>query len=227
MTPTPRRLARIAITALCAAAPASAAIAAPASAATVTLDKACYVNKPGSANGAPMVLTGAGFGANDPVDLSYAGLFDTVTADANGNFTTSAPAPTLATYGPGTKTTTLTATDENASTMTASTSILSTNLSVSTSPGTVHNVRKDRVTFHFSGFTPGQQIYGFYIHRQTIVRTLFGRASGPCGVLRHRALLFPGGRPAKEVYTVAFESRRHYSRTANPQVKGTLNLFRF
>ena len=226
MDHTPRRLVLIAATALCAAAPASAAFAAQASAATITVDKACYINtNPGK--GAPMTVTGTGFGANDPVDISGGTVFDSVNADANGNFVATTPAPVLATEGPAAKTTTITATDETSS-VSATAVADSANLSVSTKPGTVRNVRKDKVTYRFSGFTPGKHIVGYYFHRRKqVAKSVFKEAQGPCGTLTQRALLFPGGRPAKLTYTVTFETFPHYSRTAFPRITGSLDLFHY
>ena len=226
MEQTIRRLVRIATVTLCAAAPASAALAAHASAATITVDKACYVNT-NPARGATMTVTGAGFGANDPVDISGGTAFDSVNADANGNFVATTSAPTLATNGPGVKATTLTATDENTS-VSATVVADSANLSVSTTPGSVRNVRRDKVTYRFSGFTPGQHIVGYYFHRRKqVAKSVFKPAQGPCGTLTQRALLFPGGRPAKLTYLVTFESFLHYSRTAFPHITGSLDLFHY
>ena len=226
MDQTTRRLVRIAAVTLCAAAPASASLAAQASAATITVDKPCYVNT-NPAKGAPMTVTGTGFGANDPVDISGGTAFDSVNADASGNFVATTYAPTLGTDGPGMKATTITATDEHTS-VSATAVADSANLSVSTNPGTVRNVRRDKVTYRFSGFTPGQHIVGYYFHRsKQVARSVFKPAQGPCGTLTQRALLFPGGRPAKLTYIVTFESFLHYKRSAFPHITGSLDLFHY
>src|SRR5947209_18135557 len=208
-----RRLASVAVTACCAVS-ATGALAAQASAATLTADHACYVN--GTAAGAPMTITGTGFVPGSAVQLSGGTAFDDQTADAAGNVTFTAAAPRLATLAPGAKTTTLTAVGSNpdGTTTTATLRVHSANLGVATSPGSVSNVRKDKVTFSFSGFVPGKRIYGYYLSRKKIVaKAKFARAQGPCGVLKQKALLYPGGRPAKNQYTVTFESSSHYSKS--------------
>lgn len=231
MTHASRRLVRLAATTLCAAVPGLAASAAQASAATITVDKACYVNLHPYAtttkNRPLMTVTGSGFGANDPVDISGGStVFDAITADANGNFVAQTYAPTLAGAGPGSMLTTVTASDQTTG-VAAATPVASANLAVSTSPGSVRNVRRDRVTFRFSGFTPGQHVVGYYLHRRLVARSVFGRAQGPCGTLHQRALLYPGGRPRYQTYKVTFESVMRYSKAAFPHLTGTLDLFHF
>ncbi len=206
--------------------PAAGALAARASAATIAVDKPCYVNV-NPAQGAPMTVTGTGFVPGDTVDISGGGVLTNATVAANGEFTATTQAPVLSITGPGSLKTTLTATDAGNSALAASTVVRSANLAVATKPGSVRNVRKDKVTFSFSGFTPGKRIYGFYARRRIVGRIRFGRAAGPCGTLRQRALLFPGGRPHNDLYTVTFESTSRYAKRAFPQVSGQLRILRF
>ena len=228
MNSSTRRLVRIAAVTLGALAPASGALAAQASAATITVDKACYVTTD-SGTGAPMTVTGSGFGAGDPILITGRGMRDdNVTADPSGNFTTTAQAPLLSTSGPGSTATTITAADQNSPASSATAVVHSANLTASVTPVSVRNVRTDKVTYRFSGFTPGKPIFAFYIvHHRVVAHVRFGRTHGPCGVLRQRALLYPGGRPAKSQYTVTFESVSRYSRTAFPHVTATLKLLHF
>ena len=206
--------------------PAASALAAQASAATISVDKACYINTE-PAVGAPMTITGSGFVPGDTVEVSGTDVFATATAAADGTISTTAKAPILSSTGPGSLKTTLTATDEGNSAVTAATLVHSANLAVATNPLSVNNVRKDKVTFSFSGFTPGKHIYGYYARRRIVGRIRFGRAAGPCGTLRQRTLLFPGGRPHNDRYTVTFESVGHYSRRAFPRVTGQLSILHF
>lgn len=221
-----RRTARLAALAACALCLPSAALAASASAATMTANKACFVNTDPS-QGAPMTLSGTGYTPGDTIDITGAGVSASATADANGDFVTSAPAPILSTVGPGTLTTPLTATDETTGAVAATATVRSTNLAVSTSPGSVRNVRKDRVTFSFSGFTPGKHIYSFYMRKKIVARDEFGKAHGPCGTLKQKALLYPGGRPKNDEYNVTFESTSKYSKSAMPRFTGKLNILHF
>jgi hypothetical protein len=220
-----RRLASIAVTACCAVS-ATAALAAQASAATLAADKACYVN-PDPAVGVPMTITGSGWVPGSTVQLTRGSIFADATADATGDLTfTTATAPTLATVDPGAKTTMLTASDNNGTT--ANVSVMSANLAVATKPGSVRNVRKDKVTFSFSGFVPGKRIYGYYLRKKKIVaKDRFGKAHGPCGLLKQKALLYPGGRPTHNSYTVTFESSSRYNKNVFPRVTGTLSILRF
>ncbi len=206
--------------------PAAGALAAQASAAAISVDKPCYVNVD-PAQGAPMTITGMGFAPGDTVDVSGSGVLASATVAANGEFTATTQAPILSVTGPGTLSTTLTATDEGNSALAASTVVRSANLAVSTKPISVRNVRKDKVTFSFSGFTPGKRIYGFYARRRIVGTIRFGKAAGPCGTLRQRALLFPGGRPHNDRYTVTFESSSGYSKRAFPRVTGQLSILHF
>lgn len=224
MHPTLRRSTRAAALA-CALSAVAAASAGAASAATLTVNKACYVNQ-NSAVGAPMTVTGAGFAPGEVVDVSGGTVYAQATADSSGNFTVTTQGPILGTVDPATTTTTLTATGETSQTS-ASDVVRSTNLAVLTTPGSVRNVRRDRVKFSFSGFTAGKHIYGFYTHGRKTVRTRFGIAHGPCGTLTQRALLFPGGRPRYDTYRIAFESVPRYSGKANPQIRATLSIMRF
>lgn len=223
MTVSHRRLAGIAVTACCAVS-ATGALAAAASAATLTPDKPCYVNAD-PASGAPMTITGAGFTAGSTVQLSGGTTFANAVADPAGNVTFTTNAPELATISPGSKKTTLTATDGNG--VSAPVTVMSANLAVATKPGSVRNVRKNKVTFSFSGFIPGKHIYGYYLRKKIVAKAKFGKAQGPCGVLKQKALLYPGGRPRKDQYKVTFESSSRYNKNAFPRVTGTLNILHF
>ena len=103
----------------------------------------------------------------------------------------------------------------------------SANLAVATKPGSVRNVRKDKVTFSFSGFAPGKHIYGYYLRKKVVAKAKYGKAKGPCGMLKEKALLFPGGHPTKDQYKVTFESSSKFDKNAFPRVTGTLNILHF
>ncbi len=222
-----RRLASIAVTACCAV-PAGGALAAQASAATLAANKACYVNRD-PALGAPMVVTGSGFEPGSTVQLAGGTTVGSAVADSAGSVSIDASAPELATIAPASKATMLTATAQNAdgSTTTATVTVQSANLAVATSPGSVRNVRKDKVTFSFSGFVPGKHIYSYYLRKTIVAKAKFAKAQGPCGVLKQKALLYPGGRPTHDSYKVTFESSSRYSKNVFPSVTGTLNITHF
>lgn len=228
MTPADRRPARIAVSAVCALLTTGgvfAAQGAAAGAATLIADHGCYVNV-NPAAGAPMVLTGSGYTPGDTVDITGGTVFATAPVDANGNFVTApTAAPILNTIGPASKTTTLVATSESSGEAVATTVVHSANLSFSVSPQSVPYSRfsKQKVTFSFSGFTPNKHIYGFYMRNgKTVAKDKFKKAGGACGMLKQRALLFPGGHPKKVTYKVAFESSSRYVKKAFPQIDGQL-----
>jgi hypothetical protein len=226
MTSSHRRPLLFVAATLGALAPAAGALAASASAATLQADRACYVNT-NPAVGAPMTITGSGFTPGDTIDVNGGDVSTTGTVGTNGVFTATAMAPILSTRGPGTLKTTLTATDETTGAAVVSTVVESANLAVDVSRTTVQNVRKDKVVFSFSGFEPGKRIYAFYIHGRSRARARFNRTQGPCGTLRERALLYPGGRPRNDRYKVVFEDTSRYSATAFPRVTGQLQILHF
>jgi hypothetical protein len=220
-----RRPLLLAITTLCTVGLACGAVAAQASAATITANQACYVNANPFA-GAPMTITGAGFTPGDSVDVSGGTVFTTATVNPDGTFAATTEAPTLSTVDPATETTTLTAQDLDG--VTASTTVLSANLAVSATPSMVRHPDRTKVTFRFSGFTPGRHIYAYYVHNKKLVaKATFGTAAGACGTFSQKALLYPGGHAGYDQYTVRFESSSHYSTTAFPAVIAKLSMFRF
>jgi hypothetical protein len=201
------------------------ALAASASAASINPTKGCYVN---TSRVAPMTIVGTGFTPGDTIDISGTGVSATTTASPTGAIAVTTVAPILTTNA-AFQSTKLTATDEGAPTpLTATTFVRSTNLTVTTNhPHGVKNLHKDKVKFMFSGFTPGKNIYGFYIHKKVVAKSRFGKATGPCGLLTKQALLYPGGHPRFEQYNVTFESVSKYSKKANPHVTGKLTIFKF
>jgi hypothetical protein len=223
-----RRLAGIAVAACCSV-PAAGALATPASAATINVAKPCLVNTD-PVEGTPMVVTGTGFIAGTTVSLTGGSDLSAVsgTADANGDVSIPAHAPELKVknFGPGVglKTVTATASNPDGTRTVAQAKVRVANLSVATKPTVVPDVRKDKVTFKFTGFVPGKHIYGFYTRKKSTRKTTFGKASGACGTLKQKALLFPGGHPAKGKYTVTFESSSRYDKNAFPRIVGVLKI---
>lgn len=220
-----RRSACHAVAALCVIGSASGALAAQASAAAIAPNQACYVNANPSV-GAPMTILGSGFGPGDPVNIFGGTVNTNTTAGADGSFAAATGGPTLPSFGPATGTTTLTATDENTG-ATATTTVRAANLAVSVHPASVRRISRQKVTYTFSGFTPGKHIYAYWRKKKVVARLRFGRASGPCGTLREKALMFPGGHPRSSSYSVTFETSKRYSKKAFPQVTEKLSILRF
>lgn len=205
---------------------AAMALAATAPAPAITADRACYVNT--SAGVAVMTITGQGFAPGTAVTIAGTATPLSAIANASGAISLRTGAPPLATAGPGTQRTRLTATgvDVTGAAVSATAIVRSANLAVGIRPGSVPlaQIPTRRVVFSFSGFTPGQHIYGFYLRRRVMARIRFARAHGPCGTLSQRALLYPGGHPTRDAYDVAFQSTSHYRRGRFPSVTGRLSI---
>lgn len=213
--------------ALLAALAASPAVAAAAP--TVTAGQACYINSNPLAP-SPVTVSGAGWTPGDTVDLAGRGLSGSTTVAADGTFVQSIPGVNLGTSRPDARGVAVTATDAGDSTtgtpatgVSAETSFMVANLSVATSPA--ETAPGKPVTFSFSGFIPGSEIYGHYLHRGRVMAiSSFGRAGGACGVLKHKARLYPGGHPRYRSYAVQFDDAKRYSTKAQPRIDTTLSI---
>jgi hypothetical protein len=215
-----RRLAMITAAVFAALGLACGVLAAEASAATLAATKPCFVN---GTKLAQVTILGAGFNAGDDVEIEGHGFLADVVAGASGSFLATGDAPILMS-GPASKSLRLTAIDVTTPAITATTTIRVANLAVLPTPLSVRNVHKDKVTFSFSGFTPGKRIYGYWLRKKFIAKATFGKAKGPCGVLKQKALLYPGGHPTSDKYTVVFEQTTRYSKRATPLFSGVLSI---
>jgi hypothetical protein len=197
------------------------ALAAPAGAQTISVNRACFVNA-NPAKGAAVGVSGSGFTPGDSVALQATGVSGTITVGADGTFSTVVPGPTLGTAGPAQRKFTLNARDETNGVTAASTTLRVANLAFSTQPAQAKP--STPVTFHFSGFRGGQGIYGHFIHGHVTITHKFGRATGPCGMLKAKSRLFPGGRPRFQHYKVQFDDARRYSRRSRPNIVTGINI---
>ncbi len=202
---------------------APAAGAARASAATISVNKPCYVTT--SKQRAQMTVVGSGFVPGDNVLLqSGDGTVNAtgpVSQTGTISITTSAPAGFKAIAE---ETTTVTATDFSSNgPVAATTTVNAAPLAVKTKPARAKFTHP--VTFFFSGFKPGKQIYAHYLHTKQNARERFGKAKGACGVLKTKGLLFPGGHPRFKTYKVQFDDAKAYSRHASPKIDTKLNTF--
>jgi hypothetical protein len=202
----------------------SGALAAGASAATLSVNKACYVL---SGKTPPqMVISGTGFAPGNTVLItSDEGSVGTqAPVDPAGNILVATNAPTPFFSSPGQKTVTLTANDGFA-TATAPATVAPLGVfhgSTKKQPGL--RALSEKTNWSFSGFAPGRFIYGHYtIKGKQIARTKFGRAKGPCGLLKTRAKLFPA-RPHHKSYPVQWDSSKKYSKRSRPKISGRVSL---
>lgn len=196
------------------------------------MTRACYVN---TSSPAPITVAGAGWTPGDRIELMTANgdLYGTATAGATGSFSQVIDGTPLGTIDPAQKTETLVASDQgNPATgaqstgQTARATLLIANLAFKVSPNSAPFNK--RVTFSFSGFDAGRQIYAHYLHKGRVVAgQRFGRAAGACGLLRKKALQYPGGHPHFSYYTVQFDDSRRYSRKSSPRILTNLQILRF
>jgi hypothetical protein len=207
------------------------ALGGTASAAQLTVNAGCYVIA--GKNAPPMAFAGSGFTPGDRVLLSSRdGTVDTsVKADAQGHITGRADAPTPYFATPGAKKVGLTAVDQTPTgrTITARTNVNITELgwehgSTRRRPGL--RALTEQTNWSFSGFEPGQIIYGHYLYKGTqVALATFGRAAPPCGTLKVRARLYPAT-PHHSSYLIQYDDSRLYSNKAQPRIVGPLKLTR-
>lgn len=183
------------------------ALPASANAATLTLDKPCY------REGSDAVAVGAGFAPNSPVRFSLNGspFTDPVNppiADATGGvsagFSIGSPPGRQAQY-------LLAATD---GTNTAETEFIATDLDVIVTPKRGDPGRRKRIRAR--GFDPGSLVR-FHVRGPRRRTGTVGTARGPCGTLNKKTRIFRSTDPTG-TYTVQFDQRASYSRSASPRV---------
>lgn len=209
------------LTACAALALASSGVAAAQASAQSIGVTGCVVNT--NDQPAQMIVSGTGFAPGDTIELSTTtgGGSGTATSDAGGQFQSAITGPLLSILGAGEQSFTLTATDDNNG-ATATTTFEAANLAVTTNPPEAKVSRK--VSYTFSGFVPGHEIYVHYLHKKKVTATAkFGRAKGACGLLKARAKLYPGKQRFSQ-YTVQFDQTRHYSAKSLPRVVRTLSI---
>lgn len=196
---------------------------AAASAATIAVSKPCFVNTdPGK--GAPIAVIGSGFTPGDTIEIEGQGVFATTTASPSGQILVGTGGPILSTAGPAAQSFTLNANDQTHPSGTlATTTVTMANLSVATTPAVAKPTR--RVTWHFSGFTPGKPIWIHYLRKQVVTRMSFGRAHAPCGTLNAKRRLYPGGHPRFAKYTVVLDQVKRYFKRAKPRIVRVLSFF--
>ena len=206
---------------------ATGVVTAAASAASITVPAACVLVDPDSVQPSAMVVTGHGFGPNDLIELTTntGNGLGTATADATGAFTVTIGAPLLPKSGPDEAAFVLSALDQTDDVTTASVNFLAANLAVSANPSRAKPGKK--VNFSFSGLTGGADIYAHYLHGKKVVMTeKLGRATGPCGLLKTRATLFPRHAKFKN-YRIQYDNSRRYAKTTLPSLIAMLTTESF
>ncbi|HLI31843.1 MAG TPA: hypothetical protein VKU89_03765 [Solirubrobacteraceae bacterium] len=202
-----------------------AALAAP----TIATSRACYVQQV-IAKGVTIEVTGSGF---TPGELVFAqipapgGLLDFVEATVSAQGTISATLPNVIPTGiePTIEHERMQIKGVLSGAILAEAPFELTNLGVAMHPSVARPDRK--VAYRFAGFTPGQPIYGHYLHHGHVALThRFGRAEGPCGTLSARARFFPG-RSSFSTYDVQFDDSKGFRAGSAPKVTTKLTIFHF
>ena len=207
-----------------------ATLAGAASAATLGVNAACYRNVL-SAKAPAMIVTGTGYTPGDSVSVTSSdGSVDaSTTANPAGVIALKTNPPRPSFTAPVAKTLTLTASDNAATgaTTTASTPVMVAPLgfshgSTKKAPG-LRALTED-TDWAFSGFAPGRTVYAHYtIKGRQVARQAFGRAAGPCGLLRARRRLYPAT-PHTNSYPLQVDSVRRYSKRTALRVLGRVSL---
>lgn len=206
--------------------------AVPASAdTTVTMGQECYVAT-GIGQGATITASGAGFTPGEEVFAQIpapGGLltFGEATVGADGTFTATLPDVSPSSIEPVAEKETLQIKGILSEAILAEAPFELANLGVKTSPSEAPPNKK--VTFTFSGFTTGEPIYAHYLHGKKVVATKkFGTAQGPCGLLKAKAKINPGGKKSHySKYKVQFDDSAKYSKAASPRVNTAVSIETF
>jgi hypothetical protein len=226
--PANRRVWTIAALGLAAAVPAglSASASAAAGAATLSVNKRCYVI---TKQVPRMTITGSGFQPHSQVLItSTANVDASATADSTGRISVRVRAPAPHFSVPAVKLFEFTAKDEDV------TPAISATTRARVAPfGALHGstprapglkALTERTNWSFSGFAPGKTIFAHYtIGGRQVARAAFGVAHGDCGMLHTRAPLYPA-KPHHASYPVQFDSVQGYSPKTRPRLTGRVSL---
>jgi hypothetical protein len=200
--------------------------------ATLAVNQQCYITV--GKTRPTMVVTGTGYPAGQQINVSDAtGSFDeNVTADATGAISVTAAAPVTYFSKPGEKADIVTATgyDDSGNEYVGSARTELSFLGASAAKTRrAHGLRAltFKTKWSFSGFPEGKSIYAHYLYgKKVVARQSFGKAQGPCGLLKATARLYPAT-PHHREYRLQLDSRRSYSTKASPRLvtKVGLELF--
>ena len=175
-----------------------------------------------------MTITGTGYVPGDVVEISdsLGGLVTSGTADADGNISIATQAPDEFFSAPGTKTDTITATDDAAD-LTATTTTLLAPLDAAAgktkrAPGL--KAFSFTTKWTFSGFPENSTIYGHYLYRgKQVARQAFGTAVGPCGTLIVKKPVYPATAKHRS-YGLQVDDAKPYAKTSAPKIVSKLTL---
>ena len=203
------------------------ALAPAALAATVRVNRPCYVApKPGV--GANIGVSGEGYAPGEAVFvhvLAPGGLlaFTETTIAPDGTLRAALHDVSPESIDPIVERKTLQVVGVLSGAVLSEAEVKLTNLTIRTRPSTAPAQR--RVTYRFSGFKPGRPIFGHYlVHGHAVLRHKFGKAHGPCGTLKSKARIFPGNARNHHKYGVQFDGHRKYSKRTRPAIVTSVTL---
>ncbi len=216
------------VSALCGAAP---ALAAEAPAGTLSVSRACYVNTAKAL--AQISVTGSGWQAGATIELTdkLGRVSATATAEENGSFTATVPAPVVNPYTSLQIADAIRASYESqpglpgdTGASAASPTFETTNYAV-LQTGNKKNPDAKTI-FELSGFTPNRTVYGHYLNRAGMLLTSasFGKPTGPCGLRRVVTYEYPGGHPERGSYTIQFDDSARYAKLTQPQYRFSFSI---
>lgn len=196
------------------------ALPAGASAATVALDRPCYVA------GQPGTIGLFGFAPNAVVSISSPNLASgKAMTDATGSAAVPFSPPTTRENPPRSREFVVTATEDANPANTATVTSRFAPLAFATDRGT--RSPKAKRSWYFSGFATGKNIYGhFRFKGRTRANYRFGRAAGPCGEYKRRAPGIPAkGRVSAGSWTVQIDQKKTFSVKTKPALKTKTVVF--
>jgi hypothetical protein len=217
----PRSCLLLALSALAAA----ALIAAPlASAATVETSQGCYVAK--GTEGVDIGVTGSGFTAGEEVFAQVPapgglGASDDTTVAPDGTINVTVENLFPESIEPVAESHVMQIKGILSGQILAEVPFQVTNLAVKTVPATGSYTKV--VTYIFAGFRPHKPVFGHFFRGGKLVLThKFGKATGPCGILKTKSKLYPGTSPRDAKYKVQFDDSKKVNPKATPKIVTSL-----
>jgi hypothetical protein len=170
-----------------------------------------------------MTLTGSGFVPDTAVTItdSTNALQVSAPAGADGTLRVTFPGPGVTLPEPGELRDTITATQPaGAGALVASTTtLLSVRGAAYRLPRPAEGLRAltEVTAWSFSGWPVGRPVYIHYLVKgRAVARESFGRARGPCGLVRARRPLYPA-KPHHAHYRTQIDTHARYSPHASPR----------
>ena len=169
-------------------------------------------------------MTGSGFAPGGQVTITdRTGTLDaTTTAGATGTIDASFAGPGYILKSPGQVRDTITASERTATGTTATATTTAYVSILGAGHGSTRSERglralTETTDWVFSGWPVGRSVYVHYLldHRQ-VARQAFGRATGPCGLIRTRRPLYPST-PHAASYATQIDESKAFTTAVRPR----------